>query len=102
MPGHADRKPLPLNDTLKDLALLRASDVDLSSCLPDDNGATKDVDEEKEKTVARSYEFVREARAALRILNRGEVDNQVAKVDAIRGQLDEIMTGLSSEAEETR
>jgi len=89
-------EPLPLGDTLRDLALLRAADVDLSSCLPDTVDGSEDADNTKE-SVTRSYEFVREARSALRILNRGEVDKQGSKVDEIRNGFEDIIKGLEPE-----
>ena len=87
--------PLPLNDTLRDLALLRACDVDFTNLLPTDESATREkstIDD----SVDRSYEFVREARAALKVLNRGEVDQQGARVENIRGSLEDVMQGLSA------
>lgn len=88
--------PLPLSDMLRDLALLRASDVDLSPCLPKDgstepaSGTNSPVDQ----SVARSYEFVREARAAIKLLDRGNVDVQGSRVEDQRSKLEEMMNGL--------
>ncbi|EIN11951.1 hypothetical protein PUNSTDRAFT_83821 [Punctularia strigosozonata HHB-11173 SS5] len=87
------KAPLPITDTLRDLAVLRASDIDLSSLLPprpESNGTAVD------KSVLESYQFVKEARAALRILNRGDVEAQGAKVEDLRGKLEDILNGLSS------
>lgn len=92
--------PLPLSDTLRDLAILRASDVNLSAILP--SSEARDLagsplsaeDEEKRRIVERSYEFVQEARAAMRILNRDEVEKQGARVDDVRNGLEEVLNGL--------
>jgi hypothetical protein len=83
--------PLPLVDTLQDLAALRASDIDLGSLLPDrTEGSKTDIDE----SVGQSYQFVKETRAALRILNRGDVDTEGAKVEELRGKLADVLKGL--------
>ena len=87
--------PLPLNETLRDLALLRSCDVDLSSLLPKDANATTPTQQsDADTTVERSYEFVREARAALKILNRDEVEKQGGRVESIRSTLDDVAQGL--------
>jgi len=60
-----DKCPLPLADLLRDLALIRVSDTDLSKVL--------DESSEQDESVERSRIFVREARAALKVQNRGDV-----------------------------
>lgn len=88
--------PLPLNDTLRDLALLRASDLDLSALLDqpaDAHGSKSAVD----ATVDRSYELAREARAALKILHRDEVETQGSRVEGIRNLLEDVKGGLDAE-----
>ena len=86
--------PLPLKDTLRDLALLRACDIDLSSVLPQDTASSQPS--ETDKSVDRSHEFVREARAALKLLNRGEVDEQGARVEDVRSTLEDVVRGLDA------
>lgn len=90
--------PLPLSDLLSDLAILRASDVDLSTILsekPEDARTDSQLGEgEREQTVMQSYEFVREARAAIRILHRGDVDMEGDRVDAVRSGLAELLQGV--------
>jgi hypothetical protein len=95
----SNHKPLPLSSTLRDLALLRASDIDLTSLLPPkptpssepDFVAKVDVDD----SVRRSYEFAREARAAVKILNNGEVDREGARLETgVRNQLEDVLKGL--------
>lgn len=103
------QNPLPLSDTLRDLALLRASDLDFASLLAEsepastpssnttpENPVTNDVRD----SVQRSYEFVSEARAALKILNRNEVDKEGLRVDEVRGRLEEVLQGLEGAQEE--
>jgi len=90
-----DKQPLPLADTLRDLALLRASDIDLSSLVPDNNGGASSADTNA-KSVSRSYEFVKEARAALRVQSKGDLDRQGERVEQVREGLGEIVKGLDS------
>ena len=101
----SDTTPLPLTDTLRDLALLRASDIDLASILRSSASADSSTraikptprDDEKEALVERSYEFVREARAALRIVNRDEVNAQGKRIDDVRSALEETIVGMNGD-----
>ena len=92
--------PLPFNDTLRDLALLRASDVDFASVLSENTSSSSSSDsapqtsDDVQQSVQRSYEFVREARATLKILNRSEVDREGMRVDDVRGKLEDVLQGL--------
>lgn len=88
-----DQPPLPLAGILRDLALLRASDVDIVAVLPDGEEATKS-DPGVEKTLQRSYEFVREARATLRMQNRGDLDGAGDNLERIREGLEDVLKGL--------
>ncbi|THH22142.1 hypothetical protein EUX98_g8238 [Antrodiella citrinella] len=97
--------PLPFNETLRDLALLRSSDVDFSSLLSsiDTSPSTSpnaDLVDDAQESVQRSYEFVREARAALKVLNRSEVDREGIRVDDVRGKLEDVLEGLKGELEQ--
>jgi hypothetical protein len=105
---HSSKSPLPLSDTLRDLALLRASDVNLSQPLAEASKrsqaqtttrARQDEDAaEVDASVARSYEFATEARKAIRMLHRGVVDAQGARVERVRAQLEELIEGVRDEA----
>ncbi|KAI0093136.1 hypothetical protein BDY19DRAFT_922258 [Irpex rosettiformis] len=90
--------PLPLGETLRDLALLRSCDIDLSTLLSANKSTTTLAADQSEVdgTVERSYEFVREARAALKILNRDEVEKQGGRVEDIRSTLDDVEQGLDT------
>ena len=95
MSSNAKPNPLPFNETLRDLALLRASDIDFSSVLP--SKAVEDrsvVDQEVDATLQRSYEFVKESRAAIKVLNRGDVDTQGSRVEDLRSRLEDVLQGL--------
>jgi hypothetical protein len=92
-----DTKPFPLSSTLRDLALFRASDIDLSTLLPqgDTNGTSHHPpDSDVESSLERSYEFVREARAVLSVQNKGAVETQGGKVEKVRGELEDVLNGL--------
>ncbi|KAG8814011.1 helicase, partial [Serendipita sp. 399] len=68
---------LPFSVTLRDLAILRASGVDLATVLepqePSSNG----------ESLERSREFIKEARAALKIANSDSVDRQGASIEEL-------------------
>ncbi|EJF60474.1 hypothetical protein BD309DRAFT_930419 [Dichomitus squalens] len=98
--------PLPLSSTLHDLALLRASDLDLASLLPtapvsSSGGKEHNVtDPAVDESVKRSLEFSREARAALKLLYSDAVDREGARVDEVREKLEDVMKGLDGNGEE--
>lgn len=86
-------KPLPLSETLRDLALLRASGVDFSSILQEPSTGASIT--ESSKSTERSHEFVNETRGALRVYNSGELQRKRAEVQKVQGELDEVLKGLS-------
>lgn len=91
-------KPLPLSETLRDLALLRSCDVDLANLLPPSADTTSTTEaSEAELTVARSFEFVAQARAALKIMNREQVEKQGSRVEDIRSTLEDVNQGLGGD-----
>ena len=94
-----DTKALPLADTLRDLALLRASDVDLAALLPANstNSNSSAVDDEVEASVANSSEFIKEARKALKVQDRGDAEMQGKKLDDVRSKFEDVLDGLESE-----
>ncbi|KAL7281012.1 hypothetical protein ACG7TL_004314 [Trametes sanguinea] len=105
--------PLPLSSTLHDLALLRASDLDLAALLPPappassanasstapTTGIDRDpADAEVEESVQKSLAFSREARAALKLLHSEAVDKEGARVDSLREKLEDVVDGLGRDA----
>jgi len=80
-----DTKALPLSDTLRDLALLRASDIDLAALLP----PNEDHASGEHTSVQLSTEFIQEARRALKL----EVEPQ-GKLDEVRSGLEELLAKL--------
>ncbi|KAF8170214.1 hypothetical protein K438DRAFT_1854225 [Mycena galopus ATCC 62051] len=88
-----DAKPLALSATLRDLALLRVSGLDIASLVP-----TQPTQSSKPQTtdfaVERSYEFVQQARAAMRLYNRDEVERTGEAVEELRSKVEELSEGL--------
>jgi len=94
----ATNPPLSLEDALHDLAVIRASDIDLAAILASTMTSGPSADTAPTATdasVARSHEFARSARAAIKIGNRGDVEAQGERVNDVRGQLEEVVEGLS-------
>ncbi|KAI9457420.1 hypothetical protein F5148DRAFT_945635, partial [Russula earlei] len=69
---------LTLEDTLHDLAVIRASDIDLAAILASAKPAEPSplAPSPADASVARSHEFTQAARAAIKIKNRGDVEAQ--------------------------
>lgn len=88
--------PLPLGDVLKDLAVLRASDVDLSDGKtlpgPESADSANEADGTHE-SVQESYRFVKEAREALRVHQRGDLDSQGDELGTLCHKLEELRDG---------
>jgi len=90
--------PLPLENTLRDLALLRASDIDLSSILaPPASPATPDHGD-IEASIDRSYQFAGEARNAIRIQSRCDVEKQGERIEELRNKLEDVVDGLKGKS----
>ncbi|KAH7910495.1 hypothetical protein BJ138DRAFT_101640 [Hygrophoropsis aurantiaca] len=97
MPSKADSKPLPLSDTLRDLALLRASSIDLSNLVthnPSPDPTNEQNDSAVEEATQRSFQLVKEGRAALRVFNSGELDKQETRLEEVSTQAQEVLKGL--------
>lgn len=88
---------LPLSETLRDLALLRASDLDLASLLPKTSNSASSTNKgnEIDTSVNISFDFASEARQAIRIMNRGDIDTQGGKVEIVRSGLEDLLQGLA-------
>ncbi|KAH9060367.1 hypothetical protein EDB83DRAFT_911291 [Lactarius deliciosus] len=96
-PRKKDAPPLALEDTLRDLAILRAS-VDLAAVLASTTASAAPVSiitaTASDTSVSRSYEFAHAARAAITISNRGDVEAQVERVNDVREKLENVAAGL--------
>ncbi|KXN93406.1 hypothetical protein AN958_00332, partial [Leucoagaricus sp. SymC.cos] len=92
-----DQKALPLSNTLRDLALLRASDLDLTTLVPVPSAnSTQQSEENKaiEASLENSYDYVRLARAVMKINDREDVDVQGHRIEGVREKLSNIEDGL--------
>ncbi|KAJ6558563.1 hypothetical protein DFH09DRAFT_534787 [Mycena vulgaris] len=85
-------KSLPLSATLRDLALLRASGLDVAALVP--TLPTQTPPTPADSTVERSYEFVKQARTAIKIHNRGDLETVGMDVEATRTKVEELSNGL--------
>jgi hypothetical protein len=88
--------PLPLGDVLRDLAFLRASDVDLSDGKPFSDPASADTANEAngtQQSVQQSYQFVKESREALKVHQRGDLDKQGDQLGVLGDKLEELRDG---------
>jgi hypothetical protein len=97
----ATNSPLSLEDTLHDLAVIRASDIDLAAILASTMPATApdtitSHPHPADASVARSHEFAQAARAAIKIRNKGDVEAEGERVNDVRGRLEVVVEGLSS------
>lgn len=81
---------LPLSVTLRDLAVLRASEVDLSKALPPQEASPDD------EYLQRSLEFAKEARKALKLANNDSVERQGARIEEIRAMGEQILDALEN------
>ncbi|KAG2015931.1 hypothetical protein CC2G_009150 [Coprinopsis cinerea AmutBmut pab1-1] len=93
-----DIKALPLSETLRDLALLRASEVDLAGLLPGE-AAHEAGNDKGDEAVKTSSEFIAETRKALKVQDRGELETQGQKLEEVRLQYEELSAGLNQNAE---
>ena len=78
-----------MSDILRDLAVMRANDVDLDQL--HENAPRDELDE----SVKTAQEFSKEARAALKIQNQELVENEGKRIDELRGRLEDVVSGLS-------
>jgi hypothetical protein len=86
--------PLPLEETLRDLAILRAADVDLSGLVTQTASPVDSEQSDEYKSVMQSHEFVKETRDVIRSHNRGEVEKQGERVEELRSKLEDVLNGL--------
>jgi hypothetical protein len=92
-----DAKPLSLSATLRDLALLRASEPDVALLLPTvQDTRNRGTPDATDLIVERSYQFVQQARAAIKLYHRGDVENVGEGVEAVRTKTEELSNGLES------
>lgn len=93
-------KPLPLSDVLRDLAILRSSGQAIPELFklhnphddvnPTNIPGTNAVD----SSVSLSFDYIREARGAIRLHDSGKVEMQGAKIEEIRDKYEDLLVGL--------
>ena len=76
-------------DILRDLAVMRANDVDLDQL--HETAPRNELDE----SVETAQELSKEARAALKIQDQELVENEGKRIDELRGRLEDVVSGLS-------
>lgn len=83
--------PLPLEATLRDLAVLRASDVRLADALPKESSTASD-DADLEESVGKAVEFIKNARAVTRV--DYAVEQLGSRLEGVRGVLAQVEQGV--------
>jgi hypothetical protein len=89
------RKPLPLSEILRDLALLRASALDVPKIF---KAAQQDSDvisptstsPESAPSVAASYNYVATVRAAIKLKDSGKLGAEGEKIEDARNKYEEL------------
>ena len=89
------RKPLQLSDVLRDLALLRASALDIPEIF---KAAQQDSDiishasssPESVPSVAASYNYVAMVRAAIKLKDSGKLEAEGKKIEDTRNRFEEL------------
>ena len=92
--------PLPLTSTLRDLAVLRAASIDLST-LPDPssdspttNSSSPRTKPEVQKSVQDSSDYIREVRAAIRLEQSGRMEAAGENIEKLLQTMDELTDEL--------
>ncbi|KAJ3998704.1 hypothetical protein F5050DRAFT_1566543 [Lentinula boryana] len=95
MASKKDSKVFPLPDVLRDLALLRVSEIKLANIMPiSAQIPSSSQNTELDFDLERSYQFAKEARAAIRLRNGGKVENEAARLETVRSGLEEFVKGI--------
>jgi len=98
------KKPLPLSDILRDLALLRASGHDVpeifkashqsSDAAPSSNSSCSALTVEFSDSVVASYNYIATVRAALKLNNSGKLETEGKKIEDVRNKYEELLECL--------
>ncbi|KAG9017931.1 hypothetical protein FRB90_000113 [Tulasnella sp. 427] len=90
LPKNSKSTPaLPLTSTSSDLSALKAAHVNLSKLVSPPHSAG-----EADVLLEASYEFVKNARAAIVIERSNAVEKEREKMEVVRAQLEEVVEGL--------
>ncbi|KAG8956028.1 hypothetical protein FRC04_006477 [Tulasnella sp. 424] len=85
---------LPLPSTLSDLSALKAAHIDLSKL-----ASLPASESEADVLLQASYEFVKNARAAIAIERSNAVEKEREKMEGVRAKLEEVVEGLKGSDE---
>jgi len=85
---------LPLADILHDLAVLRASGMEISKFLP--HGDTQTDPTPVAASVASSHEYTQAARKITRLHDSNKVEREGARIDDLRGKLEDLLEELEA------
>ena len=80
---------LAMSDILRDLAVLRANDIDLNQL---HQTALRD---ELDDSVEKAQQLSKEAKAALKVQSQELVENEGKRIDDLRARLEDAVSGLS-------
>ena len=90
-------KPLPLADVLRDLAVLRASGVDIPENLVKGDGVSQDsTPADVAASVSNSYQFTQASRAAIKLHDSSKVESEGSKIETIRNKSEDMLNGLET------
>jgi hypothetical protein len=81
------KKPLPLSDILRDLALLRASSHDISENL---TVASDVVNSPTSESVAASYQYVATIRSAIKLKDSGKLETEGGRIEDVRNKCESL------------
>ncbi|KAJ3720106.1 hypothetical protein FB446DRAFT_79299 [Lentinula raphanica] len=99
MASKKDNKAFPLKDVLRDLALLRVSEVKLASLVPPSVQPPFSLNGEVESDLEKSYQFTKEARATIKLRHAGKVEEAALGLETVRSGLEDFVKGLEGEKE---
>ena len=88
----ASTKFLALADILHDLAVLRATEVEISKS----NDTQTDSSTPVAVSVASSYEYTRAARNMIRLHDSNKVEREGARIDDLRSKLEDLLEELDA------
>ncbi|KAK1229171.1 hypothetical protein PQX77_007743 [Marasmius sp. AFHP31] len=102
MSNKKQAQSFPLKDVLRDLAVLRVSDIELATLLPSPAIQTDPEPSQSSAELQRSYEYVQNARAVIRIKDRGTLDSEVSNpLEKSRNTLEETLKGLGESQQQS-
>ena len=84
------KRPLPLSDILRDLALLRASGHDTVKIFKESSDTTTPSSDSLNSSVESSYNYIATVRAALKLSDSGKLETEGKKIDEVRSKYEEL------------